>query len=86
MSPISKRENYYAHDFREIANAAGAPNSVWSMDARAGAITEVEEVTDIGMAQKMAGHKSAKTTQGYVSGDSVKNNREVAKARSKLHK
>lgn len=80
------RENYYAHDFRAIAQAAGVPDDVWSMDARAGAITEAEQATDINKAQKMAGHTSPKTTQNYVRGDGVQNNREVAKARSKLHR
>ena len=79
------RENYYAHDWREIATAAGVPLEVWSMDARAGAISEAEEATgDLDAARKMAGHSTSKTTLVYVRNDDLDNNRRVAEARSKL--
>lgn len=81
------RENYYATDWREIAKAAGVPETVWSMDARAGAISEAEQATgSIELARKMAGHTNARTTLGYVRNDDLDNNRKVAKARSKLRK
>jgi hypothetical protein len=79
------RENYYAQDWREIAKAAGVPDGVWSMDARAGAISEAEEATgDLDAARKMAGHSTSKTTLVYVRNDDLANNRRVAEARSKL--
>lgn len=79
------RENYYAQDWREIATAAGVPAEVWSMDARAGAISEAEEATgDLDAARKMAGHSTSKTTLVYVRNDDLANNRRVAEARSKL--
>jgi len=79
------RENYYAQDWREIAEAAGVPEHVWSMDARAGAISEAEAATgDLDAARKLAGHTTSKTTLGYVRNDDLENNRRVAEARSKL--
>jgi len=54
------------------------------MDARSGAITEAEAVTDLETARKMAGHSSSRTTQGYVRGDSLETNRRVARARAEL--
>lgn len=79
------RENYYATDWREIAESAGVPANVWSMDARAGAISEAEEATgNLDAARKLAGHTNAKTTLGYVRNDDLENNRRVAKARAKL--
>ncbi len=37
------RERSYRKWFREIARAAGIPDTVWSMDSRAGGTTEAEE-------------------------------------------
>lgn len=85
MTGVPYRENYYATDWRTIADAAGVPSSVWSMDSRAGAISEAEEATgSIDAARKMAGHTDARTTQGYVRNDDVENNRRVARARAAL--
>jgi hypothetical protein len=78
------RENYYATDWRSIATAAKIPESIWSMDARAGAISEAEIATDLESARKMAGHTTVKTTQGYVRNGDLDNNRKVADARAKL--
>ena len=79
------RENYYAQDWREIAKAAGVPETVWSMDARAGAISEAEAATgDLDAARKLAGHSTQKTTLIYVRNDDLDNNRRVADARAKL--
>lgn len=78
------RENYYATDWREIATAARVPESIWSMDTRAGAISEAEIATDLESARKMAGHTTSKTTQGYVRNRDLDNNRKVADARAKL--
>jgi hypothetical protein len=78
------RENYYATEWREIARAAGVPDSIWSMDSRAGAISEAEIATgDIDMARKLATHTDPKTTRRYVRNDLLESNRTVAEARSK---
>ncbi|WP_299940039.1 hypothetical protein [uncultured Nitratireductor sp.] len=79
------RENYYALDWREIATAAGVPTHVWSMDSRAGAISEAEEATgNLDAARKLAGHTTSRTTLGYVRNDDLDNNRKVAQARQNL--
>ena len=79
------RENYYATDWRTVADSAGVPKGVWSMDSRAGAISEAEAATgSLDAARKMAGHTNAKTTQGYVRNDDLDNNRRVAEARANL--
>ena len=62
--PIRTRS--YRKWFREIAEAAKIPDSVWSMDARAGAVTEALEAgaekTDV---QRAATHSSAAMTERY---------------------
>lgn len=80
---IPYRTNYYSHDWRKIADLAGVPRDVFSMDTRAGAISEAEELSGLEPARKMAGHTNSKTTLGYVRNDDLNNNRAVAKARSK---
>lgn len=84
ITGLPYRENYYATDWRTIATAAGVPIEVWSMDTRAGAISEAEQVTDLDSARKMAAHSDAKTTLGYVRNDDLDNNRKVARARAKI--
>ncbi len=79
------RDNYYYTDWRDIADKAGVPKGIWSMDARAGAISEAEEATgSVDAARKLAGHTNAKTTLGYVRNDDVEHNRRVAQARAAL--
>lgn len=80
------RENYYTTDWREIADSAGVPKSIWSMDSRAGAISEAEEVAGIEAARKMAVHTTTKTTSRYVRNNTLGNNREIAKRRKNLRK
>lgn len=84
VTGLPYRENYYATDWRAIATAAKVPETVWSMDARAGAISEAEAATDLESARKMAGHTTSKTTQGYVRNGDLDNNRKVADARARL--
>jgi hypothetical protein len=40
---LPMRQRSYIKWFRQIARAAGIPDQVWSMDARAGGATEAEE-------------------------------------------
>jgi len=60
------REQYRA-TFRPIARAAGIPDDVWCMDARAGAITETYEAggTTEG-AMGLAGHTQPSTSRKYM--------------------
>jgi hypothetical protein len=62
--PIRTRS--YRKWFREIAKAAKIPDSVWNMDARAGAVTEALEAgaekTDV---QRAATHASPAMTERY---------------------
>jgi hypothetical protein len=59
----------FTERWRKIANKAGVPNTVWNMDARAGAITEAY---DLGAAEtdvmKSAGHKNRQTSARYNRG------------------
>lgn len=80
------RDNYFGYAFREIARAAGVPDTVRSMDARAGAITEVEAVAGLDSARKYAGHSNNRTTQGYVRDDGLDERRRVAVARQEARK
>lgn len=86
-SGLPWRENYYVRQWRAIATAAEVPTEVWSMDTRAGAISEAEEATgSLDSARKLAGHTDVKTTMGYVRNDDLEHNRKLATARSNLRK
>lgn len=75
------RNTKYAETFRKVAKAAGIPPSVWSMDARAGAISEAYDAgasgTDV---QKHAGHTNPQTSARYNRG-SVEQTRRAMRAR-----
>ena len=60
------RERTYRKWFREIANNAGIPPGVWTMDARAGAITEAFEAgIDPALVSDGATHSSLSMTRNY---------------------
>lgn len=80
------RDNYYAQHWREIAQAAGVPNDVWSMDTRAGAISEAEAAVDLDSARRLATHTTDKMTLRYVRNTGLKKNRETAIAREAARK
>jgi hypothetical protein len=62
--PIRTRS--YRKWFREIADSAGLPSSVWNMDARAGAITEAFEAgAEATAVQRAATHTSPTMTARY---------------------
>jgi hypothetical protein len=74
----------YAVAFRKIRTTAKVPQSVWSMDARAGAVTETIEATgDIRDAQHLATHATEKMTRRYARGDGLERNRGIAESRAK---
>lgn len=70
ISEITRRPykvSAFRHCFRRIAREAMIPDDVWSMDARAGAVTESYEAgatTEEAMA--LAGHTQAKTSRRYL--------------------
>lgn len=71
----------YAREWRVIARAAGIPDEVWNMDARAGAITEAEDAgADLDEIRGAIGHTQASTTARYSRG-AVGKSRTVAKLR-----
>ncbi|MFG1377334.1 hypothetical protein [Xanthobacter autotrophicus] len=63
------KRRVYVKWFRTIARKAGIPDDVWSMDARAGAVTEALDAgaqpNDV---MNAAGHTQLSTTQGYDRG------------------
>jgi hypothetical protein len=62
--PIRTRS--YRKWFREIAQAAKIPDSVWNMDARAGAVTEALEAgAEERTVQRAATHASPAITRRY---------------------
>ena len=63
------KRRVYTKWFRTIARAAGIPDDVWSMDARAGAVTEALDAGAQPMdVMNAAGHTQLSTTQGYDRG------------------
>lgn len=61
------RYRTYQKTFRRIARAAGIPDTVWSMDARAGGATEAYDAgADLGAIQGALTHDEAKTTGRYI--------------------
>jgi hypothetical protein len=61
------QERSYRKWFRAIARAAGIPDEVWSMDSRAGGLTEAEEAgVDIELIKDAATHTRRDTTVRYI--------------------
>jgi integrase len=71
----------YTREWRTIARAAGVPDHVWNMDARAGGISEGDDAgADLDMLRSTAGHTQASTTARYVRG-TIGKSRKVAELR-----
>lgn len=71
----------YAREWRLVARAAGIPDEVWNMDARAGAITEAEDAgADLDEIRGAVGHTQASTTARYSRG-ALGKSRKVAQLR-----
>lgn len=80
-------ENRYTEKFRKVRNAAGVPDNVWSMDSRAGAVSETVEATgSLEAARDLATHTTTKTTRRYSRGDGLEASRKTANARAKNRK
>ena len=74
-------EDAFSREWRVVARAAGVPDFVWNMDARAGAITEAEDAgADLDHVRSAAGHTQASTTARYSRG-AVGKSRKVAELR-----
>jgi len=80
-------ENRYTEKFRKVREAAGVPDDVWSMDSRAGAVSETVEATgSLEAARDLATHTTTKTTRRYSRGDGLEASRVTAAARLKNRK
>ncbi|MGC5781633.1 integrase [Methylobacterium sp. NFXW15] len=75
-------ESAYGREWRIVARAAGVPDTVWNMDARAGAITEAEDAgADLDAIGSSAAHAQLATTLRYSRG-AVGKSRAVATMRA----
>lgn len=75
-------ESAYGREWRIVARAAGVPDAVWNMDARAGAITEAEDAgADLDAIRSSAAHAQLATTLRYSRG-AVGKSRAVATLRA----
>ena len=78
-------EDAYAREWRTVARAAGIPDAVKNMDARAGAISEADDaLAPLDEIRSTAGHSQASTTIRYVRGSAGKS-KHVAELR-RLHR
>jgi len=60
------RQREFARRFREVARAAGIPDDVWNMDARAGAVTDARaKGASRADAMELATHTQEMTNRGY---------------------
>lgn len=75
-------ENRYTWKYNKVRDAAGVPKEVWSMDGRAGAITETVEATgSLEAGRNMATHTSTKMTLRYSRTDGLAESRKIAQIR-----
>ena len=78
-------EDAYAREWRIVARAAGIPDHIKNMDARAGAISEADDaLAPLDDIRSSAGHSLASTTARYVRGTEGKS-KHVAELRQ-LHR
>ena len=77
------RARSYGNWFRDIARAAGIPDAVWNMDARAGGATEADEAgAALEAIQGALTHTNKVTTLRYLRGRRTKKLSEIAEARN----
>jgi len=78
------RARSYGNWFRDIARAAGIPDEVWNMDARAGGATEADEAgASLKMIQNALTHDDERTSLRYIRRRSANVTGAVADARSR---
>jgi hypothetical protein len=76
-------ESAYGREWRVVARAAGIPDHIWNMDARAGAITEAEDAgADLDHIRSTAAHAQISTTARYSRG-AIGKSQKVAELRIK---
>ncbi|MFA9261735.1 MAG: hypothetical protein ACEQSB_00020 [Undibacterium sp.] len=76
------RTQDYANIFRTVRATAGVPSGIWSMDSRAGAISETKEATgSTEAAQDLATHTDSRMTKKYIRGGDLKGSTDTAIAR-----
>jgi len=81
------RDNHYTVKFRKVRKKAGVPDDVWSMDTRAGAVSETVEATgSLEAARELATHSTTKMTKRYSRGDGLQASRRVAELRAEKRK
>ena len=80
-------ENRYAEKFRIVRNAAGVSPNIWSMDTRAGAVSETVDATgSLEDARDLAAHTTVKMTKRYSRSDGLEKSRRIASARADQRK
>lgn len=73
----------YIKKFSMVRKEAGVPDHVWSMDTRAGAVSEAIEATgSIEIARELATHTTTEMTKRYSRGDGLEASRKVSLARA----
>lgn len=78
-------DDVYVRKFAKVRKAAGLSNDVWSMDTRAGAVSETVAATgSLNEARILATHTTAKMTERYSRGDRLEEARRIAQARSRI--
>ncbi len=78
------RRDMYARWFRQIARAAGIPDDVWNMDARAGGATEADEAgAALDAIQGSMTHATGSMTLRYLRHGRTRKIGQVAEARSR---
>lgn len=81
------RDNHYTVKYRKVREAAKVPADIWSMDSRAGAVTETVAATgSLEDGRHLATHTTTKTTSRYNRGDGLEMSRAIAAARTEKRK
>jgi hypothetical protein len=72
----------YGREWRIIARAAGIPDYIWNMDARAGGVSEADEAgADTDSIRAQTGHTQSSTTERYKRGGNIEKSRKVLELR-----
>lgn len=75
-------DSAYGREWRKVARAAGIPDHIWNMDARAGGVSEADEAgADTDLIRSQTGHSQPATTERYKRGGNLSKSRRVAEMR-----
>jgi integrase len=78
---VPYKHRKFTEAWRRVANAAGVPRSIWNMDARSGAISELYDAgATPADAMKHAGHQDPRMSARYNRG-SLEQTRRAARQR-----